>query len=136
MQWLTVDAFIMGLVVTQETSVKVEYGNWVGATSTSAGGGTYRGDGKAHATSSLTFAGTAITWVTATGPSAGKATVTIDGILAGTVDLYSPTVAWQVMESYSGLSSGTHTIVVTVLGTKDSVSAGTLVVVDAFVVTS
>ena len=60
--------------------------------------------------------------------------VTIDGISRGTVDLYSPTVHWRIAESYAGLASGPHTIVVTVLGTKDASSTGTQVVVDAFVV--
>jgi hypothetical protein len=39
-----------------------------------------------------------------------------------------------VAEAYTGLASGSHTIVVTVLGTKNASSKGTKVVVDAFVV--
>ena len=134
--YVNVDAFIVGLTTTQETSPKVTYDSWTGATSASASGGTYRSDGKAKATSSLTFTGMGVTWVTATGPSEGKATVTIDGVNRGTIDLYSPIVQWQVMEPYAGLASGTHTILITVLGTKDAASAGTQVVVDAFVVSS
>jgi hypothetical protein len=104
--------------------------------SASASGGTYRSDGNAKATSSLAFTGTGVTWVTATGPAEGKASVTIDGVSMGTLDLYSPTVQWQVTKSYSGLTSGTHTIVVTVLGTKNGSSTGTTVTLDAFVVQS
>jgi hypothetical protein len=62
------------------------------------------------------------------------ARVTIDGVSKGTVDLYASTVSWQVVKAYSGLTSGSHIIVVTVLGTKNPASAGTLIVVDAFVV--
>jgi hypothetical protein len=131
-----VDAFIVGLTTTQETSPKVTYDSWAGGTSASASGGTYRTDGKAKATSGLTFTGTGVTWVTATGPSEGKATVTVDGSLVETVDLYSPTVDWQVAEPITGLTSGSHTILITVLGTKDAASAGKSVVVDAFVVDS
>ena len=76
------------------------------------------------------------TWVTATGPSEGKATITIDGVSKGTIDLYSPTVNWRVPEAFTGLTSGAHTILVTVLGTKDRAATGTQVVVDAFVVDS
>lgn len=67
--------------------------------------------------------------LTATGPSAGVASM-------GTIDLYAPSVHWQVLESYGGLAPGSHTIVVTVLGTKNASSAGMLVVMDAFVVYS
>ncbi len=80
------------------------------------------------------FSGTGIDWVTATGPGYGQAQVTIDGVSKGTVDLYQPSVQWQVLESYSGLSSGSHTIVVKVLGKKNASSTGTGVVVDAFIV--
>lgn len=130
---VAVDAFIVGFTTTQEASPTVTYDGWTGATSPSASGGTYRTDGKAKATSSLAFTGTGVTWVTATGPSEGKATVTVDGSVVETVDLYSPTVAWQVAEAITGLTSGSHTITITVLGTKDAVSAGTQVVVDAFI---
>jgi hypothetical protein len=129
-----VDAFVVGFTTTQDTSTKVTYDTWKGAVSTSASGGTYRVSPKAGATSSLTFTGTSVDWITSTGPSASMASVTIDGVAKGTVDLYSATVKWQVAKTYSGLSSGTHTIVVTVLGTKNASSTGTLIVVDAFVV--
>lgn len=132
--YVNFDAFIVGFTTTQDSSSNVTYDAWKGATSTSASGGTYRSDGKAKATSTLTFTGTGVTWVTATSPSAGKATVTIDGVNKGTVDLYTPTVHWQVAESYIGLSFGPHTTVVRVLGTKNTASVGTQVVVDAFVV--
>jgi hypothetical protein len=74
-----------------------------------------------------------VQWITATGPRYGEADVTIDGVDQGVVDLYSASVNWQVAKTYSGLASGTHTIVVKVLGTKDPASTGTNVVVDAFV---
>jgi hypothetical protein len=131
---VAVDAFIVGLTTTQETAPAITYDSWTGASSTSASGGTYRTDGKANATSSLTFTGTGITWVTATGPSEVKASESIDGTVVGTVDLYASTVNWQVAESFGGLAAGTHTIVVTVLGIKDKASTGTQVVVDAFII--
>jgi hypothetical protein len=55
-------------------------------------------------------------------------------LVQGTVDLYAPSTHWQVAESFSGLASGPHTIVVKVLGIKNASSTGTKVVVDAFVV--
>lgn len=133
---VAVDAFVVGFTTTQDTSPKVTYDSWTGVTSASASGGAYRVSPKKGATSRLTFTGERVDWITATGPSAGMASVSIDGVSMGTIDLYAPTVNWQVDESYRGLAPGSHTIVVTVLGTKDPSSAGTLVVVDAFVVYS
>ncbi len=50
------------------------------------------------------------------------ASVSIDGVNRATIDLYSASAQWQVAQSYTGLSPGSHTIVVTVLGTKDKAS--------------
>jgi hypothetical protein len=131
---VAVDAFVVGSTTTQDSSTKVSYDTWAGAKSSSASGGTYRVSGKANATGALSFSGTAVEWITATGPAYGEAQVIIDGVNQGTVDLYSSSVNWQVAETYSGLASGTHTIVVKVLGIKNASSTSTKVVVDAFVV--
>jgi hypothetical protein len=131
---VAVDAFVVGSTTTQDSSPKVRYDTWAGATSASASGGTYRVSGTANATCGLTFSGTTVEWITATGPAYGEAEVIIDGVNKGTVDLYSPSVHWQVAETYPGLASGSHTIVVKVLGIKNSSSTGTKVVVDAFVI--
>jgi hypothetical protein len=133
---VAVDAFIVGTATTQDTSHKVAYDSWTGGTSTSAIGGTFRVSAKAGATSSLIFTGTGVDWITATGPASGNATVTIDSVNKGTVDLYAASVHWKVVKSFTGLAPGNHTIVVTALGTKDAASTGTKVRVDAFVIHS
>ena len=84
------------------------------------------------AISRLTFTGVRVDWVTVTGPSEGKATLMIDGVSIGTVDLYSSAVHWKAVKSYSGLAYGSHTIVVKVLGTKNAAANSTSVIVDAF----
>jgi hypothetical protein len=131
---VAIDAFIVGTSTTQDSSIKTKYDLWTGAASSSASGGTYRSNAKAGTTSSLTFNGTSVTWVTATGPADGQAQVLIDGVLKGTFDLYSSTTHWQVAHPFSGLTSAAHTIVVKVLGTKNASSTGTKVIVDAFIV--
>jgi hypothetical protein len=131
---VVVDAFTVGSVTTQDTSTKVAYDGWGGAVSASASGKTYRVDGVGSATASLRFTGTEVGWITANGPSDGMASITIDGVSKGTVDLYNASVHWQVMGLYSGLASSAHTIVITVLGTHNASSMGTGVVMDAFVV--
>ena len=128
-----IDAFMAGSATTQDTSTKVGYDQWRGSISASASGGGYRVDAAQNATSHLAFTGTEVDWITATGPSDGMASVTIDGINKGTLDLYAPSVHPQVKEPYSGLASGAHTIVITVLGSHNASSTGTSVVVDAFV---
>jgi hypothetical protein len=132
--WVPIDAFTVGSTTTQESSPSVRFGDWVGQSNTGASGGTYRINGTAARQVTFSFTGTAIDWVTATGPAYGQAQVTIDGVSKGTVDLYQASAQWQVLQSYTGLSSGPHTIVVKVTGTKNTSSTGTGVVVDAFVV--
>jgi hypothetical protein len=131
---VVIDAFAVGASTTQDFSSAVEYDAWRGAIVTAASGGTERVDVKVGATSTLNFTGTSVQWVTATGPSSGMASVTIDGVSRGTVDLYSSTVHHKVAETYSGLALGSHSVVITVLGTRNALSKGDGVVVDAFIV--
>jgi hypothetical protein len=133
---VAVDAFIVGSTIIQESSPNITYDRWTGAKSTLADGGTYRSNGTKNATSTLSFMGTGVVWITATGPAYGMASVSVDGVNMGTVNLYASSRHWQVAESYLGLAAGTHTILVTVLGTKKASSKGTQLVVDAFVVDS
>jgi hypothetical protein len=131
---VAVDAFMAGSATTQETSPKILYDTWTGGTSASASGGTYRSNPKANATSTFSFTGTAVDWITAVGPGYGKAQVYIDGANKGAVDLYSATTHWQTAKPYTGLSLGTHTIMIKVLGAKNGAATSTRVVIDAFVV--
>jgi hypothetical protein len=133
-RFVPVDGFTVGTTTTQEAAPTVRFDSWAGGTSKSATNSTYRSANKSGATASVTFTGTGVDYVTATGQGYGEAEVYIDGADRGSVDLYSATPRWQVLESFSGLSSGSHTIVVKVLGTKDPASTGTKVLVDGFVV--
>jgi hypothetical protein len=134
---VTVDGFLLGSATApvQDDSPTVTYDGWTGATQSAASGGSFRSIRKSGATATLTFTGTGIDWITARGRSYGKASVSVDGGPATTVDLYRSSPAWQVVgRSVSGLAPGSHTIVVKVLGTKNGAATGTLVPVDAFVV--
>jgi hypothetical protein len=133
---LALDGFQVGTTITQDGSGKISYDYWTGGNSVNASGGAYRTTTSANQFASLTFTGTSVDWITATGPSAGKADVTIDGVDKGIVDLYASTQHWSVARSYTGLSSGSHTIKVTALGTKNTASTSTKVIVDAFTVHS
>jgi subtilisin family serine protease len=129
-----VDAFVVGGVTTQESAQHVKYGTWKGGASPNASGGLYRSSGTAGATATFTFTGTGVDWVTTTGRGWGRAQVLIDGVSRGTVDLYATTARWQTLRSYAGLSPGTHTITIRVLGTKNARATSTNVAIDGFVV--
>jgi hypothetical protein len=131
---VAVDAFKVGSTVTQETSGKVQWGQWKNVANKSASGGTARSAAAAGSTASWTFTGTAIDWISAIGPSYGQARVLIDGVDRGIVDSYAGTQKWKVTRAYSGLASGLHTLTIQVLGAKNSKSKGTAVIVDAVVI--
>ena len=131
---VAVDGFTVGTTTTQENSAKVLYETWKGVTATAASGGSYRMAKAAGRTASFSFTGIGVDWITYTGPAWGKASVTIDGVSKGTIDLYAATTHAQSAESFSGLTSGSHTITVKVLGTKNAAATSTAVSVDAFVV--
>jgi hypothetical protein len=131
---ITHDAFVVGTSTTQESSPSVRYANWQSTSATGASDGTYRSSRTKNATATVVFTGTAIDWLTAFGRSYGRANVTIDGVSRGTVDLYRSSTTWQAKVSYTGLVTGQHTMVIKVLGTRNSASTGPDVPVDGFVV--
>jgi hypothetical protein len=86
----------------------------------------------------FSFTGSSVTWVATKNSDRGKATVWIDGIKVSTVDLYSSAEKPRMMVfTQNGLDPlQAHTLEVRVTGTKNAVSSGTRVDVDAFVVLS
>ena len=129
-----VDGFLVGASTTpvQENSPSVAFDSWTEVVNASADGGSYRASATAGALAALTFTGTRVDWITARGPRYGKASVSVDGGKPVTVDLYSATSQWRVIGwSFTGLSSGSHTLTIKVLGVKNAASSGTKVLVDA-----
>ncbi len=118
---------------TFQDSPSVSYDGWNGIVDSAANGGTYRASLVKGATASFKFHGTGITWIAHEGPKQGIASVTIDGVKKGNLDLYA-TSQQSYTKAYSGLTSKSHTIVITVTGTKNAAASGTSVAVDAFVV--
>jgi beta-galactosidase GanA len=83
-------------------------------------------------TASVTFTGTAVQWIGPKDNNGGIADVSIDGKQVATVDTYAPSKEFQqVLFSTSGLSSGSHTLTITVTGTEDASSSADTIVVDA-----
>jgi hypothetical protein len=130
---IPIDGFEWGSDAIAASSPDITYDTWAGATNAGASGASYRISAAPRAHATFSFTGTGVDWITATGPAMGMARVSIDGSLNEIVDLYSAIPAWRVVESFSGLTLGPHSISVWVVGNTDPRSSGTSVVVDAFV---
>ena len=81
----------------------------------------------------ISFTGSAVQWIGPKNNNGGIAAVSVDGGTATSVDTYdaSGKVTQEVLYSATGLSSGTHTLTITVTGNKDSGSSGPTIVIDA-----
>lgn len=88
----------------------------------------------AGATASATLNGTSLAWLATTGPDRGIARVYVDGVLYGTVDLYSSRTTTRTLAFVvSDLAPGNHELKVEVAGTRNRQSRANRVDVDAFV---
>ena len=123
--------------IEQDNPAVAYTGTWITASDTRVSGGTAVETNQAGATSTLTFTGTGVTWISYTSPdTAGIASVTVDGGPATQVDTYTAAVVPQAkVYTVSGLAKGTHTLKITVSGTFDRNGNSAYVVVDAFDVT-
>jgi hypothetical protein len=124
---------VASVVSVQDRSPAVSYGSWVGVVDSAASGGSYRTSQKATATATFAFTGTSVRWATRKGPDRGFATVIVDGVSKGTVDLYAATPVNATL-SYGGLTSGNHALILRVLGSKRAAATGANVPVDGFLV--
>jgi alpha-tubulin suppressor-like RCC1 family protein len=129
-----IDAFKAGGFTFDEYDSRVSLDAWKVRGSSASHGGTLQVSDSPTSTSTLTFYGSRVDWITAKGPGYGMASVSIDGVSQGTVDLYAASTSWQVLESYGGLSESAHTMVISVLGQKNPAASDADVVVDGFIV--
>ena len=88
---------------------------------------------QAGASMTVTFTGTAVQWIGPKNNNGGIADVSIDGTQVATVDTYAAAgkEVQQVLLSQSGLAAGSHTLTITVTGSKNPASSADTVVVDA-----
>ncbi len=122
----------------QQSESRLSYlGDWSGANTWSASGGSFAYTSQPGAAVVAEFEGTEITALFRTTPWYGKARVTLDpgtGFeVVDIVDLYSPGVAWKVGTLYSktGLADTTHTLVIECVGDSNPGSSGTSIALDA-----
>jgi len=118
-------------VLAQQTSTALKYtGSWTTASSSSHSGGSAKYATIAGASATYSFTGSAISWISAKGPSRGAASVYVDGVYATGVTLYSSTSRPKsIVFSRWWPTSGAHTIMIVVRGT----AGHPRVDVDAFV---
>ena len=127
-------AWVAGPTVTarslEQSSASIAWSSgWSTVSSSAFSGGSARASTTAGATATLRFSGRSVAWVTRSGPGRGLAQVWIDGALATTIDLNAGSLGpRRVAFSKTWSVSGTHTIVIKVLGT----SGRPLVETDAF----
>jgi predicted outer membrane repeat protein len=135
-QFLATDVGAVEIVpqIFQDTDPSIPYDGWIGFGSLNANGGTFRFSNNTNHTVTYKFNATSIKWITAKGPTSGKALVTIDGVNKGTFDLYNASFLWNQQFLFSGLTSAVHTIVIKVTGTKNVSATDYNVVVDGFLV--
>ncbi|MGB5079320.1 MAG: heparin lyase I family protein [Burkholderiales bacterium] len=109
-----------------------QYGSDIGTFS----GGTIRASNRTGATATLTFTGTAVTWMGVRCNVCGIASVSVDGGAATLVDLAGPgapgSLTAEPVYSASGLTPGAHSMVISVTGTRSAASADDFVAVDGF----
>ncbi|MFL6132132.1 MAG: choice-of-anchor D domain-containing protein, partial [Nocardioidaceae bacterium] len=114
-------------------------GNWKTAALAGAYGGTVHWSSNATSTvtNSVTFNVTGNVAIGSTmGPDRGQFSVAVDGkTVASPVDLYSATVKpATVPVAVDGVAAGSHTVTITVLKTKNRLSKGNRVDLDAYVI--
>lgn len=130
--YVFVDAFVANQQITEDSASAIQYNTWHGQKNLNAAGGAYRATRTPDATAKFIFTGSKVRWLTAKGPTYGKAEVLIDNVSKGVVDLYAPTQKWQAKFTYGGLSSGQHSIEIRVLGQKNPAATNSVVIVDGF----
>lgn len=121
-----------------DTSPFITYStNFRSSTCANAVNRTCHVSGIAGSTAQLTFSGTRVEWFGTMSPQSGTAFVFVDGAFTQMVDGYSarPFSQQRLFSAY-GLSPGSHTITITVSGTRNPASRASLVTIDAFVVPS
>jgi len=115
----------------EQDSPAVSYG-WGTVVDRRAFGRAYAVEHVTGASASFGFTGRSVTWYTVTGPSQGKAAVSIDGVRLGSFDQFASRPAFRVARGFEGLARGPHTIVIRVLGSGSRSATDTQVVIDAF----
>ncbi len=80
------------------------------------------------------FEGKALTYTYTKAPNRGIATLTVDGISQGEVDLYSAKIEWRTQQRFCCFTPGRHRAVIAVSGRANPRSSGNFVDLDSFTI--
>jgi len=127
-----VDAFQFSTGTVEDNGLGVRYNSWTINAGPFADGGSAHQTATPEASVYFSFTGTRFTWITARGPDAGQAEVIVNDVVVATVDLYSPNEEWLYRQVITGLTGGSHTVQIRVLGTHNPASTGDTVVFDGY----
>jgi GH25 family lysozyme M1 (1,4-beta-N-acetylmuramidase) len=127
---MQVDATFDATTQVSEDGTGTSYA-WGSRSDAAALGGSYAWEKRAGASTTFAFEGSAVTLVTVSGPSMGRASVSIDGGEVATINGYAASTTFGVERRFTQLGAGDHTLTVTALGTHGPKSTGTRVAVDA-----
>jgi stage II sporulation protein D len=118
----------------QQNTAAAKYSSgWSTSSLAGMSGGTHAFSHVTSAAVTFTFTGTCVRWIGKRASNYGKAWVSVDGAAPALVDLYSAkTLNQQRLFESPGLTTGTHTLVVRVAGTRNTKSTYHYVDVDAF----
>ncbi len=106
-------------LVWQESSKKVKFGgSWTTQSAGDAYGGALKYSTAKQASATAKFKATGVAWISETGPTFGKASVYLDGVLQKTLDLYSSThQPRQIVWKQGWSTQQAHTLKIVVAGT-------------------
>jgi hypothetical protein len=139
---IVVDAFDVPAPATsrlQDTDPSIAYGiGWMaGDPSRAWSGGTATLASLPGAQATLSFNGTAVSWIGAKGPQLGIASVSLDGAAPVQVDTYAPAEQIQAeVFRADNLADTSHTLSVQASGLKNGASSDAAIVIDGFEVTA
>jgi subtilisin family serine protease len=130
--WVTGPAFT-ATIAQQGAATLSPSSSWTTVSYSDASGGSLKQAKSSAASATYKFTGSQVAWIGTYSPNRGRAEVFLDGVSQGIVDLYAANVSTRQIFFAKKVASGTHTLVIKVLGTRSSQSTSTYVDVDAFV---
>ena len=118
----------------QESSTAISYvGSWPRVAVSGAAGGYVKKSTTAGNSATYSFHGTSVGWASTKGANRGIAEVWLDGVKVATIDLYaSTTQTARVVWSSGTIAGGSHSVRIRLTGTKNALSTGVRVDIDAF----
>jgi len=118
----------------EETSPSVTFsGLWNDNAGSPNSGGSAKLSMDPGARATFVFTGTQVSWIGLKDPWSGIANIYLDGNLVATVDAYSNSSPYRSqVYTAGGLTNTEHTLTIEATGTRNSVSGGSWIWVDAF----